>query len=323
MRTLVLAALALSATASAGTLTIEKRGLMPGFVWVDGEEQGRTRNRRPMELELDAGEHEVWIAIERGGTVTRCYGLVDVPASGATVSLTDMHNCDGLRPGFGYGADSAFRGSSVDFTISGVEAWVQIDGSQQLALPSMPFLLNLDPGTHTIILWRDVSMTSVFDQGTVTLEKGERLPVTCTLGGCMGFNQPAQKIEIYTVIAPASSGISINVDMPSIDLNVTMPSVNMDVTTSSSSSTTVNGVQTSSSSSSQSSGNANLSCCINGSYYECPTSDAVYQCSGAFMVCMMDCGMMDMDCPESCLNSHPMDPSQCSRTFSGDATCSQ
>ena len=136
-------------TADAGSLTISKRGIMPAWAWVDGESQGKVRGRRPIEMELDSGEHEVWIAIERGGTVTRCFGLVDTTGPGVTVEVTDMRGCEGLGEGYGRDADSAFRGSSVDFTMTNVEGWVQVDGGQPLALPSMPFLLNLDPGTHT------------------------------------------------------------------------------------------------------------------------------------------------------------------------------
>lgn len=309
------AALAIPQSANAGTLTIEKRGITPAFVWVDGDEHGKVRNRRPVEVELDEGEHEVWIALENGGTVTRCHGLVDVPAPGATVSITDMRGCEGLTDGYGQGAASAFRGSAVDFTLTNVDAWVQVDGGQALALPQMPFMLNLDPGTHTIVLWRDVMQESVYDQGTVTLAKGQFLPVTCTPGGCMGFDQAPQVIQVFNVAAPAEpGGINIDVNVPGLQMDVNMPAdASLDVNTT--------GGATSSSSSSQ--GSMAGSCCVNGSYYDCPTADAVYQCSGAFMACMMDCGLMDFECPEQCSASHPMNPSACSREFSKDNTCGQ
>jgi hypothetical protein len=332
MRFLTLAAVALVAslattqTADAGTLTIEKRGMAPAFVWVDGDSHGKVRNRRPVELEVEGGEHEVWVAIESGGTVTRCQGLVNVPGPGATVSITDMRGCEGLTDGYGEGAASAFRGSAVNFTLSNVDAWVQVDGGQALALPQMPFMLNLDPGTHTIVLWRDVMKESVIDQGTVTLEKGQFLPVTCTPGGCMGFDQAPQVIQVFNVtnvVAPDDSGgLNVNITMPDVQLDMTMPAdATLDVHSSTSSSSSSSSSNGHSQSSSQ--GSSSGSCCVNGSYYECPTADAVYQCSGAFMSCMMSCGMMDFDCPDQCMSSHPMDPSSCSREYSKDNSCSQ
>ncbi len=328
MRFLTVAALALLAsltstqTADAGTLTIEKRGMVPAFVWVDGDEHGKVRNRRPVELELDEGEHEVWVAMENGGTVTRCHGLVDVPGPGATVSITDMRGCDGLAEGYGDGAASAFRGSAINISLTNVDAWVQVDGGRPLALPQMPFMLNLAPGTHTIVLWRDVMQESVFDQGTVTLAKGQFLPVTCTPGGCMGFDQAPQVIQVFNVTnvaAPASpGGLNINVNIPGLQMDVNMPAdTTLDVNTNGS----TGGTTSAPSNSSQ--GNSAGSCCVNGSYFDCPDADAVYKCSGAFMACMMSCGMMDFECPEQCMSSHPMDPSQCSRNGSQDNTCSQ
>ncbi len=328
MRFLTVAALALVAslttaqTAEAGSLTIEKRGMVPAFVWVDGDDHGKVRGRRPVELEVDEGEHEVWVAMEAGGTVTRCHGLVNVPGPGATVSITDMRGCDGLTEGYGDGADSAFRGSAINFSLTNVDAWVQSDGGRPLALPQMPFMLNLDPGTHTIVLWHDVMQESVFDQGTVTLAKGQFLPVTCTPGGCMGFDQAPQVIQVFNVTnvaAPtAPGGLNINVNVPGLQMDMNMPAdTTLDVNTTGS----TGGMTSAPSSNSQSSSSG--SCCVNGSYYDCPDADAVYQCSGAFMACMMGCGMMDFECPEQCMSSHPMDPGRCSRNGSQDNTCGQ
>jgi hypothetical protein len=254
--------------------------------------------------------------------VTRCHGLVNVPGPGATVSITDMRGCEGLSEGYGDGADSAFRGSAVNFTLNNVDAWVQIDGGRALALPEMPFMLNLDPGTHTIVLWRDVMQESVYDQGSVTLAKGQFLPVTCTPGGCMGFDQAPQVIQVFNVTnvtAPADpGGLNVNVTVPGLQMDLNMPAdVTLDVHT-----TGVTGGMTSAPSSSPQ-GSTSGSCCVNGSYYDCPDADSVYQCSGAFMACMMSCGMMDFECPEQCTSSHPMDPSRCSRNGSQDNTCSQ
>ena len=62
------------------------------------------------------------------------------------------------------------------------------------------------------------------------------------------------------------------------------------------------------------------SCCINGTFYSCPSLEAVNTCSGAFMSCQSGCSF-DMDCIGSCSRSHPLDPSMCSRDDSRDAEC--
>ena len=64
------------------------------------------------------------------------------------------------------------------------------------------------------------------------------------------------------------------------------------------------------------------SCCINGAYYACPDMAAVNKCAPPELGgCMMNCDMMDMSCPDQCLQSYPPDPSSCSRDTSKDASC--
>lgn len=330
-------------SAEAGTLRVQKKGMMPAIVWVDGISKGKIKKKKPLEMEVADGPHEVWVAIETGGTVTRCQGLVDVSGT-TTVDISDMGGCTNLRRGFGPPEQSVFRGSSIDFNITGVDAWVQVDGSQPLALPSMPFLLNLEPGTHTIVLWNDNFQTSVYDQGTVTLRAGERLAVTCTPGGCLGFDAPPQIIEVYTVpgvviqappVAPASGGLGISINVPGVSIEAgvgadgSLLGAGVSVDGAGFGGLAVgagaNGaaVVVDGGGQSKSNGGSASSCCINGAYYTCPDADAVYKCSGAFMACMANCGMMDMECPTQCMESHPFDPSRCSRAPASDATCEQ
>ena len=77
-----------SPAAHAGTLTIEKRGIMPALVWVDGVSKGKVKRKKPLQQDVVNGSHEVWVAIERSGVVTRCHGVVDVPPEGLTVSIS-------------------------------------------------------------------------------------------------------------------------------------------------------------------------------------------------------------------------------------------
>ncbi|WP_156041434.1 hypothetical protein [Chondromyces apiculatus] len=70
------------------------------------------------------------------------------------------------------------------------------------------------------------------------------------------------------------------------------------------------------------SGGGQTTCCINKAFYDCPSSAAVYKCSGEFMACVSKCGFGgDFKCTDACMKDHPPDPSQCTRDSSRDATC--
>lgn len=65
-----------------------------------------------------------------------------------------------------------------------------------------------------------------------------------------------------------------------------------------------------------------MSCCVNGSYYSCPSAAAVAQCAPPQLPsCLMSCGMMDSACPEQCIADYPPNPSACSREASQDSSC--
>lgn len=214
----MLLALTSPALAGSGTLTLYKSGLVPVRAWVDGVAQGKIRKeKKATKLTLDAGPHEVWFSMDDGNVVTLCHGLAEVPEGGdVTVSFRPTmtgFSCAGLRAGFPDGP-TAFKGAFVTFRVdSAVDAWVSIDSGPRMAFPDYPFRLNLSPGPHTIVLYRDVMDESVFDQGTVTLQPGQQLPVTCTTAGCLGFDAPAVYItEIYEMehIELATPGVSID-----------------------------------------------------------------------------------------------------------------
>ncbi|MEM9067967.1 MAG: hypothetical protein AAGE52_05650 [Myxococcota bacterium] len=59
-------------------------------------------------------------------------------------------------------------------------------------------------------------------------------------------------------------------------------------------------------------------CCINGSYYECPSAAALDQCAGRFARCVTREGMAGM---ERCLQTDPPDPSGCERRSDLDSSC--
>lgn len=64
--------------------------------------------------------------------------------------------------------------------------------------------------------------------------------------------------------------------------------------------------------------NASMRCCINKRAYACGSPEALDRCAGAFSRCLVECGL---SCAESCMKSHPPDPSACSRDSSLDGDC--
>ena len=187
----MLFALATTTALAGGVIAIDKNGLAPTWGGIDGGPVGKVKGGKvPMSWPAAVGTHEVWLAWDEVGTVTQCHGLVDVAEGGTTTVVAKMLKCEGLKVGLPNGA-TAFKGARVSFLLdSAVDAWVSVDGGQALALPAVPFELNLAPGQHTIVLYTDVQQTSVFAQGVVTLDKGQEQRVQCTPGGCLGFDQP-------------------------------------------------------------------------------------------------------------------------------------
>lgn len=218
MRTALLLLVAPLFTVSAqaggeGTILVQKQGLFPAYAWVDGQAVGKVKKRKPLQVRTSAGWHEVWYAADADGVVTLCHGLVHVDNGGSASPLYRDRGCEGLSSGWPDGP-SAFKGSEVRFRVDeALDAWVSIDGGQPMALPDMPFSLNLAPGPHTFVLYDDVMDANVIDQGTVTLGPGEMIPVTCTVAGCLGFDQaPVFIVELQQApaIQIATPGVSID-----------------------------------------------------------------------------------------------------------------
>lgn len=209
-------ALAPQALAADGEILVQKQGLFPAFAWIDGQPVGKIKKKKPVSHTVSAGWHEVWYAADDGGVVTLCHGMVNVPAGGQVTPLYRDRGCEGLTPGWPSGP-SAFKGAEVTFRVDdAVDAWVSIDGGQAMALPDMPFSLNLAPGPHNFVLYNDVFGESVFDQGTVTLGPGQTIPVQCTTGGCLGFDAP----PVFIVELRESPAIQIATPGVRIDFNL-------------------------------------------------------------------------------------------------------
>ncbi|MDI1446277.1 hypothetical protein [Polyangium sp. 6x1] len=70
-------------------------------------------------------------------------------------------------------------------------------------------------------------------------------------------------------------------------------------------------------------GNASAHCCVNGSYYQCPSASAVNKCAGESAACLSRCmsSSADMGCGERCMKEHPPDPSACERRADKDNEC--
>ncbi|MDI1430101.1 hypothetical protein [Polyangium sorediatum] len=68
--------------------------------------------------------------------------------------------------------------------------------------------------------------------------------------------------------------------------------------------------------------NASAHCCVNGSYYQCPSASAVNKCAGESAACLSRCmSSSDMSCGERCMKEHPPDPSACERRSDKDGEC--
>lgn len=69
-------------------------------------------------------------------------------------------------------------------------------------------------------------------------------------------------------------------------------------------------------------GSGSAHCCVNGSYYQCPSVAAVNKCAGESAACLSRCmSSSDMSCGERCMKEHPPDPSDCQRQSDKDGQC--
>jgi hypothetical protein len=174
----------------AGELVLYKGGLVGGFAHVDGELAGKVqKEKKAIRMELPAGPHEVWMSVDDGGIYTMCHGLVEVPAEGSvevklSITMDNTYACSNLTEGVG--EKTAFKGATAPIQVE--DGFLSVDSGRKMAMPAVPFELNLEPGQHTVVLYTDVSGDAVIGQGMLTLEPGDTRKVMCTVGGCMGFD---------------------------------------------------------------------------------------------------------------------------------------
>lgn len=188
MRRLLPLVLLLSAPAVAGTLTVEKKGIQPAHVFVDGAPQGKLKKKEPLTVELEPGVHEVAASFDENGTLLRCIGTVTI-AGGATTALIRDAGCEGLGQGAAPGGTIA-RGGFV--AVKGDAAggkWLTIDGGEQVVVPhgGAGITLNLTAGRHVLVLTEDVHGAQVACQGQVAVSAGATSPLVVTTSGCVGF----------------------------------------------------------------------------------------------------------------------------------------
>ncbi len=190
---LPLLALFLTPSASAGRLIFEKKSLFAVYVWIDGEPLGKIKGKKQHNVEFADGEHEIWVAADESGTLTSCHGLFSLAGSTLVVARNDT--CDGVTQGFP-AQGSFYRGASVTLVTDPLmSAWISIDGATAVALPSIPIELNLKPGAHSIELFVDEGLSAVLFQGSVVLEAGDALAVTCGPETCEGWAQPTLAVD--------------------------------------------------------------------------------------------------------------------------------
>lgn len=182
-------------------VTLEKKGMLRNWVWIDGAEQGRLTNRRAMSLPVAAGPHEVWVSASEDGVWTWCHGLVE---QGGLVEVT-MGGCSGLTPGLP-AEGSFYRGATVVFAQTPeVMGAVSIDSGPTFTPGASRYELNLSPGSHVFALYGDPLRATTYAQGTFTAQGGA---VTCSSLGCVGLDQPPvpfTPVSQRTTGAPAAA----------------------------------------------------------------------------------------------------------------------
>ena len=181
----------LVSAAFAGEVRIDKRGMLPAYVAVDGELLGRAGKKDHAVLSLADGLHELWFTRDAEGVFTACRGVVQVGTEPALVAVGDGR-CDGLDP-IGVGPATWGRGAALRLEGDG-EAWVAIDGGRPLTwLAGLE--ANLAPGAHMVAVTGDGS--SSICHGRVTLDPGETSTFVLAGRSCTGFDH-----ELHLRIAP-------------------------------------------------------------------------------------------------------------------------
>lgn len=193
--TSMLLALLASPALAGGTITFRGpgTGMEAPHAFIDGDHVGQVRQgRKGLAVVATSGAHEVWLAHDEAGVITWCRGVVQVPADGdVAVSLAKAREADLTCQGtqaVRHDDPSASQGASVAFALTrGLGPWLSVDGASPTALPKRPFLLNLAPGPHDIVLFEDVQEDVVIARERVELTQGDALWVACTIGGCTGL----------------------------------------------------------------------------------------------------------------------------------------
>lgn len=187
--------LLLLGSASADEIVVERGGLFPVEVWVDGQHRGRLKGRRPLKLTVAPGEHEVWIARDAENRMVRCYGLADVQGElSLWIKANDEDGtCDGLRPGRGPEGATAWAGAMFELRMQEVTRWVTLD-THPATLPVGVYRWNLRPGMHQLNVYSEPFRKTVSVSRTFTVHRDRLLQVTCEKGRCLGFTSEQRPV---------------------------------------------------------------------------------------------------------------------------------
>jgi len=176
----------LATTSHAGTVTLQKKGLMPAHVWVDGKLQTELK-RGELVVEIGDGPHEVAITQDETGFFLRCATEL---SPGASLEVKDA-GCTDL-PQSKRTADTVIRGAIIRLSGPDVNGqWVTLDDVKRPYVMT-PFgtWLNVQPGVHTLILAEDGMGNGVRCQGQLSAPAGGSASLTVTTAGCVGFAVP-------------------------------------------------------------------------------------------------------------------------------------
>lgn len=191
---LAVVALSLAVPAEASWLVVTKRGIAPARLFVNGTAYGKLKGKKPTEVELPEGRHEVVIAREDSATYLACVGAVDVPASGnAEIAVRDI-GCEGIVPSRGNGG-TILRGGLIRVRSENQETYfLSIDGGRAMAFGD-DVLLNVSPGPHALSLYESVTDDIPRCTGTITAtEAGATL--IANGGGCVGYDNQGVQINV-------------------------------------------------------------------------------------------------------------------------------
>ncbi len=189
----LLLALVLAQPAHAdGTVTVREKVAYPIQLWIDGNPVGVVKKEH--DVDLPAGVHELWFAMDDDATYTYCHGTVDVTDGGVVELSVKPRGCEGFTTPDAIGPETTSKGALVTFRMPAGEQYccsVMVDANGKYPFVVGPNRsLNLAPGEHHIEVSAQSSADRILDRGLLKLDATEPKELTCSEQGCLGIVHP-------------------------------------------------------------------------------------------------------------------------------------